>query len=254
VTPFTAPGGSHGDSHATKVRLAAVDGRWRLERRNHSTMSLKLLIIDDHPLFREGVGTALKALDHDIHVVLAADAEQGFAAAAAHPDLDLALLDLALPGIHGFVAIRELRLRFPFLPIVVVSALENAPNARRALSAGAAGFIPKSSPTQTVIEALREVLSGGTYLPPVLRATGAPDQPMRETASAPAADVGLLTARQIEVLTHICRGKGNKEIASDFGLSEKTVKTHVTAIFRALGVVNRTQAALTARRVGLLMD
>jgi two-component system, NarL family, nitrate/nitrite response regulator NarL len=127
-------------------------------------MSLKLLVIDDHPLFREGVGTALKALDPDIHIVLAADAEAGFAAAAAHPDLDLALLDVAMPGMHGFVAIREFRLHFPLLPVVVVSALEDAPNARRALSEGAAGFIPKSSPMQTVIEALREVLQAAHVL------------------------------------------------------------------------------------------
>jgi two-component system nitrate/nitrite response regulator NarL len=218
-------------------------------------MALKLLIIDDHPLFREGVGTALKSLDHDIRLVLAADAEEGFAAAGEHPDLDLVMLDLALPGMNGFVAIREFRLRFPLLPVVVVSALENAPNARRALAEGAAGFIPKSSPTQTVVEALREVLGGGAYLPPILRANGIAGEAPLETASVPAAaDIGLLTVRQIEVLTHMCRGKGNKEIASDFGLSEKTVKTHVAAIFKAFGVVNRTQAVLAAKRVGLLTD
>lgn len=218
-------------------------------------MPLKLLIIDDHPLFREGVGTALKSLDNDVRLVLAADAEEGLAGAAEHPDLDLVLLDLALPGINGFVAIREFRLRFPLLPVVVVSALENAPNARRALAEGAAGFIPKSSPTHIVVEALREVLGGGAYLPPVLRANGVAEESPHERTSIPTtADIGLLTVRQIEVLTHMCRGKGNKEIASDFGLSEKTVKTHVAAIFKAFGVVNRTQAVLAARRVGILTD
>ena len=218
-------------------------------------MSLKLLIIDDHPLFREGVGTALKSLDQDIQLVLAADAAEGFAAAVAHPDLDLVLLDLALPGMNGFVAIREFRLRFPLLPVVVVSALENAPNARRALAEGAAGFIPKSSPTHTVVEALREVLAGGAYVPPILRANGVVEESLQETPSVtPTLDIGLLTVRQIEVLTHMCRGKGNKEIASDFGLSEKTIKTHVAAIFKVFGVVNRTQAVLAARRVGLLTD
>jgi DNA-binding NarL/FixJ family response regulator len=157
---------------------------------------------------------------------------------------------------NGLVAIREFRLRCPLLPVIILSALENAANARRALSAGAAGFIPKSAPTEVVLEALTEVLAGGVYLPPLLRAGDA--SAGRDRSALPARpgtpEVGLLTARQLEILTFMGRGKANKEIAADFGLSEKTVKTHLSAIFKALGVVNRTQAVLAAQRMGLLAD
>lgn len=218
-------------------------------------MRLKLLIVDDHPLFREGISAALRAAGTNVEILQAADAQQGLEIAEAHGDFDAVLLDVALPGMSGFVAIREFRLRCPFLPVVIVSALDSAPNARRALSAGAAGFIPKSAPTQTVLEALREVLAGGVYLPSSLSTDSSPTDTggsQSSPAEVGAPDPGLLTVRQIEVLTSLCRGKGNKEIASDFGLSVKTVKTHVSAIFKVLGVVNRTQAVLAARRMGLL--
>jgi two-component system, NarL family, nitrate/nitrite response regulator NarL len=216
-------------------------------------MSLKLLVVDDHPLFREGISSALKASGHDVHIVQAADAHEGIALAQAHEDLDAVLLDVALPGMSGLVAIREFRLRCPLLPVLIVSALDQAPNVRRALSAGAAGFIPKSAPTAVVLEALREVLAGGVYLPPSLRTGDSPiDSDRTAFPAAGAPDAGLLTVRQIEVLTFLCRGKGNKEIAADFGLSEKTVKTHLSAIFKVLGVINRTQAVLAAQRMGLL--
>ena len=218
-------------------------------------MRLKLLIVDDHPLFREGISAALRASGKNVEILQAADANAGLEIAETQGDFDAVLLDVALPGMNGFVAIREFRLRCPFLPVVIVSALDSAPNARRALSSGAAGFIPKSAPTQTVLDALREILAGGVYLPASLN-TGNRTSDAGGTQSAPAGagapDPGLLTVRQIEVLTSLCRGKGNKEIASDFGLSVKTVKTHVSAIFKVLGVVNRTQAVIAARRMGLL--
>jgi DNA-binding NarL/FixJ family response regulator len=113
--------------------------------------------------------------------------------------------------------------------VIIVSALDQASNVRRALSAGAAGFIPKSAPMAVVLEALREVLAGGVYLPPSLRvgdSSSDVDRTAFPAAATGAPDAGLLTVRQIEVLTFLCRGKGNKEIAADFGLSEKTVKTH----------------------------
>jgi two-component system nitrate/nitrite response regulator NarL len=211
--------------------------------------------VDDHPLFREGISSALKASGHDVHIVQAADAHEGIALAQTHEDLDAVLLDVALPGMSGLVAIREFRLRCPLLPVLIVSALDQAPNVRRALSAGAAGFIPKSAPTAVVLEALREVLAGGVYLPSSLRTGDSPihsDRTALPAAAAGTPDAGLLTVRQIEVLTFLCRGKGNKEIAADFGLSEKTVKTHLSAIFKVLGVINRTQAVLAAQRMGLL--
>jgi DNA-binding NarL/FixJ family response regulator len=155
---------------------------------------------------------------------------------------------------NGFVAIREFRLRCPLLPVVIISAHDNASNARRALSAGAAGFIPKSTPTPQVIEALQEVLAGGVYLPPAMAETAAnPENLISPRRAAAEPEAGSLTVRQIEVLGFLCQGKANKEIAADFGLSEKTVKTHLSAIFKVLKVVNRTQAVLAARRLGLFI-
>ena len=219
-------------------------------------MSLKLLVVDDHPLFREGISSALKASGQDFDILQASDAREGLEVAQSTGDLDAVLLDVALPGMNGFVAIREFRLTCPLLPVVIISALDNASNARRAISAGAAAFIPKSAPTSVVVEALREVLAGGVYLPPSLAAGVSSTQSERPEfleSSAGEPEAGALTVRQIEVLTFLCQGKGNKEIASDFGLSEKTVKTHLSAIFKVLRVVNRTQAVLAARKMGLFL-
>jgi two-component system nitrate/nitrite response regulator NarL len=219
-------------------------------------MPLKLLVVDDHPLFREGISSALKASGKDFDVVQAADALEGIELAEGSGDFDAVLLDVALPGMNGLVALREFRLRCPLLPVVIVSALDNASNARRALSAGAAGFIPKSTPTPQVIEALHEVLAGGVYLPPTLGGdvfSTELENPAFPQIPPGEPEAGSLTVRQIEVLGFLCQGKGNKEIASDFGLSEKTVKTHLSAIFKVLRVVNRTQAVLAARRIGLFI-
>jgi two-component system nitrate/nitrite response regulator NarL len=219
-------------------------------------MPLKLLVVDDHPLFREGISSALKASGKAFHIVQAADAREGIELAEGSGDFDAVLLDVALPGMNGLVALREFRLRCPLLPVVIVSALDNASNARRALSAGAAGFIPKSTPTPQVIEALHEVLAGGVYLPPTLGGdvfSTELENPAFPQIPPGEPEAGSLTVRQIEVLGFLCQGKGNKEIASDFGLSEKTVKTHLSAIFKVLRVVNRTQAVLAARRIGLFI-
>jgi len=252
-------------------------------------MSFKVLVIDDHPLVQDGVSAALKSLADDVRVMAARDAEEGLAAAAANPDLDLVLLDLALPGMSGFDLIGKLHERLPSLPVVVLSALEEPESVRQAISAGAMGFVPKSAATRVLIEVLHQVLEGNVTVPSALRSRGrvangssrpagaadstganesttitgpgtAPgfSSSMSSTGaggeSMPIAepDVALLTIRQLEVLSRLCQGKTNKQIATDLGLSEKTVKAHVTAIFKVLGVVNRTQAVLVARRVGMI--
>jgi two-component system, NarL family, nitrate/nitrite response regulator NarL len=216
-------------------------------------MPLKVLVIDDHPLVQEGVAAALESLGHEVSVIAAADSEQGLAAAAANPDIDLVLLDLALPGMSGLGVIGALHQRLPSLPVVVLSALEEQETIRNAIGAGAMGFVPKSAPTRVLIEALQQVLDGNVSVP------GNPGS--AATASSAGASVGtggtepdvaLLTLRQLEVLSRLCQGKTNKQIATELGLSEKTVKAHVTAIFKVLGVVNRTQAVLVARRIGMI--
>ena len=220
-------------------------------------MPLKVLVIDDHPLVQEGVSAALESLADDVTVMAARDAEQGLAAAAANPDRDLVLLDLALPGMSGFNLIGKLHERLPSLPVVVLSALEEPENVRHAINAGAMGFVPKSAATRVLLEVLQQVLEGNVTVPLAFQSTGSAASPGMpgaggEAVSSNEPDVALLTVRQLEVLSRVCQGKTNKQIATELGLSEKTVKAHVTAIFKVLGVVNRTQAVLVARRVGMI--
>lgn len=219
-------------------------------------MPLKVLVIDDHPLVQEGVAAALESLGHDTEVSSARDAEQGMAMAAANSDLDLVLLDLALPGMSGFGLIGRLHARFPSLPVVVLSALEEPENVRQAINSGAMGFVPKSAPTRVLLEVLQQVLAGNVSVPDNLQASSGLSNGTAGTGATdsqqPMPDVGMLTLRQLEVLSRVCQGKTNKQIATELGLSEKTVKAHVTAIFKVLGVVNRTQAVLVARRVGMM--
>jgi two-component system, NarL family, nitrate/nitrite response regulator NarL len=220
-------------------------------------MHLKVLVIDDHPLVQEGVSAALESLADDVTVMAARDAEQGLSLAAEHPDLDLVLLDLALPGMSGFNLIGKLHERLPSLPVVVLSALEEPENVRHAINAGAMGFVPKSAATRVLIDVLQQVLEGNVTVPLALQSSGPPVSHALPGASADSVaagepDVALLTLRQLEVLSRVCQGKTNKQIATELGLSEKTVKAHVTAIFKVLGVVNRTQAVLVARRVGMI--
>ncbi|HWG31462.1 MAG TPA: response regulator transcription factor [Steroidobacteraceae bacterium] len=218
-------------------------------------MPLKVLVIDDHPLVQEGVAAALEALGHDVDVIAAADSEQGLAAAAANPDIDLVLLDLALPGMSGLGVISALHQRSPSLPVVVLSAMEDPENIRNAISAGAMGFVPKSAQTRVLIEALQQVLEGNVSVPGTRGAAtnlAAGGGAAGSAGGGNEPDVALLTLRQLEVLSRLCQGKTNKQIATELGLSEKTVKAHVTAIFKVLGVVNRTQAVLAARRIGMM--
>jgi two-component system nitrate/nitrite response regulator NarL len=220
-------------------------------------MTLKVLVIDDHPLVQEGVSAALESLADDVTVMSARDGEQGLATAAENPDLDLVLLDLALPGMSGFNLIGKLHERLPSLPVVVLSALEEPENVRHAINAGAMGFVPKSAATRVLLEVLQQVLEGNVTVPLALQSSGPPVShalpgATGDSTSAAEPDVALLTLRQLEVLSRVCQGKTNKQIATELGLSEKTVKAHVTAIFKVLGVVNRTQAVLVARRVGMI--
>lgn len=215
-------------------------------------MPLKLLLIDDHPLFCHGFAALLRKLDEQADIATAASPEEGLTL-AARDSLDLALVDLGLPGIGGLGAVRELRSRFPALPVVVVSAQEREEDVREAIEAGAMGYIPKSSPVATMLDALRLVLGGGMYVPPLLvRRKDARDLERRVVAQRGGSPAQVLTLRQLEVLALLCEGRSNKRIAHELDLAEQTVKGHVSAIFRALRVLSRTQAMLRARELGLL--
>lgn len=206
---------------------------------------LKLLIVDDHALFREGLCHVLRELDEQATILEAPDYERALQHAAANPELDLVLLDLNMPGKDGFTALDSFATRYPTLPVVILSASSLRSDIQRALDAGAMGYIPKDTTSAIMLGALRLILAGGIYIPPNLAQADTPaalDRPRNSTA---------LTPRQLDVLALLVQGISNKDIATRLGLSEGTVKMHVTSIFRELGVSNRTQATLAAQNAGL---
>ena len=210
---------------------------------------MKILLADDHPLFREGVKHVLMLLGDEVSIVDAHDYPSLFAEAAAHPDLDLVLADLYMPGMGGHEGIAEFRNQFPDTPLVIMTASESRADARRALASGALGYVLKSSPSQEMLDALIRVLDGGIYVPPLLEGDEQPEAPL---SLMPLSSQGIrLTHRQLEVLEQLLQGKPNKIIARELDLSEGTVKIHVAAIFKALGVTNRTEAAVAAQRFDL---
>jgi DNA-binding NarL/FixJ family response regulator len=210
---------------------------------------MKILLADDHPLFREGVKQVLSRLGEQATIVDAQDYPSLFVQARINPDLDLALIDLNMPGLPGHQGIREFRHRFPDVPLVILSASESLQDIEQSLNAGALGYVLKSSPSSVILHALQRVLSGGLYLPDPISESG-PGVRLRPASSAPRPEVAL-TTRQMEVLRGLLRGLSNKSIARRLSLTEGTVKIHVAAIFRALDVNNRTEAVIAARQFGL---
>jgi DNA-binding NarL/FixJ family response regulator len=228
---------------------------WSSRPKNEKKESwLKVLVVDDHPLIREALRQVLRALNKDIDLLEAGSAPEALAAADRNEGIDFILLDLALPGADGFEVLRELRERHPSFPVVVLSASDHAEVVMRALDAGAMGFIPKTASNEVLLGALRLVLSGGVYLPAeVLRHTPAPalvSRPATTAAGIGYRDLGL-TERQAQVLALVVQGKPNKIICRELNVAEGTVKIHVTAILKALGVTNRTQAVIAVGKLGL---
>lgn len=215
---------------------------------------MKILLADDHALIREGLGHVLRRLDGDAVIVDAANCDEALQVVELHADFDVVLLDVAMPGMNGLEGLTRLRKRLPSTPIVILSALEDSELVRDALARGAQGFIPKTSTGDVMLSALRLVFSGGIYLPPSLlsRCDSTPNGAARSVATARRQnDDGLgLTLRQRQVLTLIVQGKTNKEIARSLNMSETTVRTHATAIFRILNVSNRTQPGHIAAQRG----
>jgi Response regulator containing a CheY-like receiver domain and an HTH DNA-binding domain len=215
---------------------------------------LRILVVDDHPLIREALRQVLRALDGDVELLEARNRDEALTLTRDNADLDLVLLDLAVPGAQGMNVLEELRDGHPALPIVVLSATEASDTVVRAIDAGAMGFIPKSSPSQVLVQALRLVLAGGVYLPrEALRKDAtmpAPQAPQDPGALRSPRDIGL-TDRQAQVLALMVQGKPNKIICRELNLAEGTVKIHITAILKALNVSNRTQAVIAVSRLGL---
>ncbi|MES2365586.1 MAG: response regulator transcription factor [Pseudomonadota bacterium] len=216
---------------------------------------MKIILADDHALFREGARHLLQQLgDGDIEVLEAATCQEAIIHADLHEDIDLALLDLHMPGVTGVECVVHFQTAHPEVPVVVLSGSESRPNVQAVLDVGALGYIPKSSSSQVMLSAIRLVLSGGIYLPPLVM-----DQELNsvETTIVPQmASRGpmpcCLTERQMDVLKLLAAGKPNKLIARELGLGEGTIKVHLAGIFRALEVNNRTEAVMEAQRRKLL--
>lgn len=226
--------------------LDANAGRKTPPARRALTMPV-ILIADDHPLFREALRGAVARALPGAQLREAADVDALHALVEAEPDADLLLLDLNMPGAQGFSALVHLRARHPQLPVVVVSAREEPAVMRRALDHGAVGFIPKSADAATLGAAIATVLEGERWAPPA--ALTAPAAAAAEHDAA--RRIRDLTPQQLRVLQMLGAGLLNKQIAFELGVSEATVKAHMTAVLRKLGVGNRTQAVLVAGRLEL---
>ena len=214
---------------------------------------MKLLLVDDHALLRDGLALMMAQEFHDLQLLQAGTIAEAHAALAAHPDVRLVLLDLGLPDGHGIEALPGLREAAPGAMLVALSADETRETVLAAIAAGASGYIPKTAQSGAMMAALRFVLSGGVYLPAAVlerRASERRDSgPVGAREQSPEA-LGL-SPRQADVLRLLVEGKSNKVIARDLAMSESTVKTHLEALFRRLGANSRTQAVVAAARLGL---
>jgi DNA-binding NarL/FixJ family response regulator len=216
---------------------------------------MKILIADDHELIRQGLRQTLQSGALDAEVLEARSAQETLAAIASHRDLDLVLLDLFMPGTGEFELLERLCSELPELPLVVLSGSRNPSHMRHCIDAGAAGFIPKSAGAEVMLKAIDLVLAGGLYIPPELLQPGGETEELppelQPMGGLPTEIPDSLTQRQVDVLRLLGDGLSNKRIARELGLSENTVKIHVTAILRALQLDNRTQAGIVAQKMGL---
>lgn len=207
----------------------------------------RVLIIDDHPLFREALQSAVTRMLPKTEIYEASNLEEALKSIRAVGRINLALLDLYMPNVRGFEGLLTLRTLYPTLPVVVISGQEDPRFVREALNYGAAGFIPKSYSKEQIGEALKSILDGSVYVP------GDSDETMIAPEEKEHVELARrlmsLTRQQLVVLKMIREGKLNKQIAFELGLSETTIKSHVSEILRKLHVVNRTQAVIEVSKI-----
>jgi DNA-binding NarL/FixJ family response regulator len=208
-------------------------------------MSFRLVIADDHPLFRGALREAVARQFPAAELFEAGGFDDLQALLEREADIDLVLLDLAMPGVRGFSGLMYLRAQYPGVPVVVVSAHEEAVTIRHCMDFGASGFIPKTSAADTMRGALAAVLEGRTWTPPDVDLDAGVDK----EAKALAGRLATLTPQQVRVLMMLSEGLLNKQIAYELGVSEATVKAHVSAILQKLGVESRTQAVIAAAKI-----
>ena len=208
----------------------------------------KILIADDHPLFREAIHNVISDGFPGSEVMETADLDSALALTQTHDDLDLILLDLNMPGMHGLNGLINLRNEAPTIPVVIVSAEQDKQIVLQAITYGAVGFITKSSPRAQMTDAIEQILNGNVYLPPdIIRTQKSSSQRrMNDTPSFPPELLQALTRKQLLVLERMTKGESNKQIAYTLEIAETTVKAHVSAILRKRNVHKRVQAILSA--------
>lgn len=224
---------------------------------------MKVLLIDDHPLILAALQSVIQGLGDNVTVSTASSGQTARDALAANPNYDLVLLDLHLGADDGFDLLAELRAGHPALPVVVISASDRTSDVIRAIDMGAMGFVPKRASNETLIDALQQVMKGGVYVPPMSMGSdfgaGKPPADPLEKIQHEAVAAGFqsvpsliqlgLTPRQCDVLALLLKGQPNKLIARELGLSVETVKDHVAAVLRSLGVSSRTQAVIAVSQM-----
>lgn len=215
---------------------------------------MKILIADDHALFRDGMRYVLQQLGDEVEIIEAANFPEALRRMEVNPKFDLVLMDLSMPGSEGATSVRQFHHRYPDAVIVVISGLDHREEIERVMESGAVGFISKSTPSKVMLNALRLVLEGGIYLPPQLLQVALPhDQPLSTpVGSRRQTNAHGLSSRQNEALTLLGRGLSNKEIAEIMGLAEGTVKIHIAAVYQVLHISSRFEAMRVAERMGLV--
>ena len=210
---------------------------------------MRVLIVDDHPLFRQGMKALLLGLDPMIESSEAGSVEAAVQLGIDGACFDLVMLDLGLPGLRGLDALAEIKRTFDSAAVVIVSGEEAPSLVRDAISAGAAGYVPKSTDPSVTLQALRLVIANGTYLPPIAITgfAGTASQPADRKPPPP-----HLSPRQLQILRLLLQGQSNKAIARQLDLAEGTIKAHLWAVYQALGVSSRGQAMFKAHQLGLL--
>ena len=210
--------------------------------------ALRIVIADDHALFRGGLSLLIKMMDEPVEILEANDLAQVDDLLEGETAVDLLLLDLMMPGMNGIRGVETIRRNWPDVPIVVVSVRDDIGAIREALQAGAVGYIPKTSSPEVTTNAIRFILSGGVYIPPEVLVGGNSESGAADAGEpipAPPSDAQSLglTGRQLEVLSLLALGRSNRDIGAELGISAGTVKMHVSRIFKVLDVSNRTEAA-----------
>jgi DNA-binding NarL/FixJ family response regulator len=205
----------------------------------------RFIIVDDHPLFRGALGQAMGDSFADAEVLEAGSLDELTQLLATVGEIDLILLDLTMPGVHGLSGLLYLRAQHPEVPVVIVSASDDASTIRRCIDCGASGFIPKSQPVEAMRDAIRRILGGEVWLPTDVDLSTVPSGETAELVSR----MSTLTPQQVRVLMMLGEGLLNKQIAFKLGVSEATIKAHVSAILQKLGVDSRTQAVIAINKI-----